>query len=108
MSVIGGVMLFAAGVAVGGGAVIFNRVSVMRESEKLRRENEHLKTSAWMDRLEFEAYKAYGDGYYDGSRSPMSDVEKFADFLERRRVDYRFPKEETTHERTARKPQRRS
>lgn len=97
MSVIGGIFLFAAGVAAGSGAVVFNRICVNRESEQLRRENEHLKTSAWYDRLEFEAYKAYGDGYYDGSRSPMSDVEKFADFLERRKIDYRFPKGDERH-----------
>ena len=93
MSVFGGIMLFAAGVAVGSGAVIMNQREVRRSSDQLRRENEHLKASAWNDRLEFEAYKAYGEGYYDGSRNPMSDVERFADFLERRKVDYRFPKE---------------
>lgn len=93
MSVFGGIMLFTAGVVVGSGAVIVHQRDVKRASEQLRRENEHLKSCAWTDRLEFEAYKAYGDGYYDGSRNPMTDVEKFADFLERRNIDYRFAKE---------------
>ena len=108
MSVFGGIVLFIAGIVTGAGAVVFNRVCVRKESELLRRENDRLKNCAWCDRLEFETYKAYGDGYYDGSRSPMSDVEKFADFLERRRVQYRFPTEETDNVRAQRKSSRRA
>lgn len=104
MSVIGGILLFTAGVAIGGGAVIFNRWSVQRESEQLRRENDHLKDAAWRDRLEYEVDRGYREGYYDGSRSPLSDVEKFADLLERRRIDYHFPKEEATNGRARKAP----
>lgn len=91
MSVIGGILLFAAGVAMGGGAVIFNRWSVQRESEKYRRENDHLKDAAWRDRLEYETDRAYREGYCDGSRHPLTDVEKFADLLASRKIDYRLP-----------------
>ena len=93
MGVIGGIMLFVAGVGTGAGLVVANRWNVRHESEPVRRENEHLKDSAWRDRLEYEADRAYREGYYDGSRHPLSDVEKFADLLERRRIDYRFPKD---------------
>lgn len=107
MSVFGGIMLFVGGVVTGSGAIILHQRDVRHESMQLRRENEHLKNSAWNDRLEFEAYKAYGEGYYDGSRNPMTDVERFADFLERRNVDYKFPKEDTTNDRVPRKARRR-
>lgn len=93
MSVFGGVMLFAVGFIAGSGAVILHQTDVRRTSDQLRRENEHLKVCAWKDRLEFESYKAYGDGYYDGSKNPMTDVERFADFLDRRHIDYRIPKD---------------
>ena len=99
MSVIGGVLLFAAGVGLGGGVVFFNRWCVQRESDRLRRENEHLKDSAWRDRLEFEEDRSYREGYYDGSKHPLSDVEKFADLLQRRNIDYRLPKEDGTYAR---------
>ena len=107
MSVFGGIALFVAGVAVGGGAVILHQTEVRRASAQLRRENEHLKASAWRDRLEFETYKAYGDGYYDGSKNPMTDVERFADFLERRHIDYRFPREGEEIEHVQRRSNRR-
>lgn len=106
MGVFGGILLFSAGIVVGSSAVIVHQRDVRRASAQLRRENEHLKTCAWKDRLEFEALKAYGDGYYDGSRNPMSDVEKFADFLEARHIDYRFQKGSGNVERIQGRPRR--
>lgn len=104
MSVIGGILLFTAGAALGGGAVIFNRYCVRRETEPLRKENERMRDGAWHELLKHEADDAYREGYYDGSRHPLSDVEKFAELLERRRIDYRFPKEEAIHGRERKAP----
>lgn len=92
MSVIGGVLLFTAGVAVGGGAVIFNRRCVANETSQLRRENEHLKSSAWKDRLEYETSRAYRKGYREGQKYPLTDVEKFAETLASRHIDFRYGK----------------
>lgn len=97
MSVIGGVLLFAAGTAMGAGAVIFNRRSVEAQTWQLRRENEHLKQSAWKDRLEYESDKAFRRGYYEGRKNPMTDIERLADTLESRRVDFRVTREGTTN-----------
>ena len=86
-------MLFAAGLVTGGGAVLFNRYCVRRESEPLRRENEHMRDSAWKDLIKYKSDEAYREGYFEGSRHPLSDVEKFAELLNSHNVDYRFPKE---------------
>lgn len=89
MTVFGGIMLFTAGVALGGGAVSFNHWCVESRTSQLLRENEHLKTSAWKDKLEFETDKAWRKGYREGRKSPMSDVERLADTLESRHMDFR-------------------
>lgn len=86
MSVFGGIVLFTLGVATGGGLVIGNRVAVQRETAQLRRENEHLKTSAWKDRLEYETTRAYHRGYKEGRLSPANDAEKFVQLVEDRGI----------------------
>lgn len=103
MSVIGGVLLFVAGTAMGAGAVMYNRRSVEAQTRQLRRENEHLKQSAWRDRLEYESDKAFRRGYYEGRKSPMSDVERLGDTLESRRVDFRTVKEGAVHGQAAKR-----
>ena len=70
MSVIGGVLLFVAGTAMGAGAVMYNRRSVEAQTRQLRRENEHLKQSAWRDRLEYESDKAFRRGYSPLRKNP--------------------------------------
>ena len=90
MSVIGGIMLFVSGVAVGGGAVIFNHCTIESQTRGLRRENERLKTSAWEDRMEYAQDKAYRRGYSDGRKSPISDVERFADTLEQGGYEFKM------------------
>lgn len=97
MSVFGGIVLFTVGLAAGGGAVMFNRWCVDSKTAQLRRENEHLKSSAWKDRLEFETERAYRKGYKDGRKSPMSDVERLADTLEERNIDFRITREGPKH-----------
>ena len=89
MSVIGGIALYALGVVTGGGLVIANRLNLRKETTQLRRENEHLKMSAWKDRLLYETDRAYWDGYKDGRLSPANDAEKFAAFVEDRNIDFR-------------------
>ena len=89
MSVFGGILLFAAGIATGSGLVIANRVNVQRETTQLRRENEHLRNSAWQDKLEYATHKAYRQGYREGRLSPANDAERFAEFVEDRNIDFR-------------------
>jgi len=89
MSVIGGVLLYVLGVATGGGLVIANRINVHRETSQLRRENEHLKSSAWQGRIEYATHKAYSRGYRDGRMSPANDAERFAEFIDERNIDFR-------------------
>lgn len=86
MSVFGGIALFSLGVATGSGLVIGHRVAVNRETSQLRRENEHLKTSAWKDRLDFETARAYNKGFKEGRLSPASDAEKFVQLVEDQRI----------------------
>ncbi len=89
MSVFGGVMLFVAGVAIGAGAVSYNQYSIRRETKQLRREVEDLKTASWQDAMAYKQDKAYREGYEKGRRSPLTDVEQFADFLEEHKIDFR-------------------
>ena len=100
MSVFGGIVLFMAGVATGSGLVIANRVNVQRETAQLRRENEHLKNSAWQDKLEYEYTKAYRKGYHDGRLSPANEAERFAEFVEDRNIDFRGQKRRSRHAET--------
>ena len=103
MSVFGGIVLFAAGIAVGGGAVKFNRWCVESQTSQLRRENEHLRTSVWQDRLEYETDRAWRKGYREGRKSPMSDVERLADTLEKRKIDFRTVREGPRHGQAAKR-----
>ena len=81
--------MFVTGVATGSGLVIANRMNVKRETTQLRRENEHLRNSAWQDKLEYETHKAYRQGYREGRLSPANDAERFAEFVEERNIDFR-------------------
>ena len=81
--------MFVTGVATGSGLVIANRMNVKRATTQLRRENEHLRNSAWQDKLEYETHKAYRQGYREGRLSPANDAERFAEFVEERNIDFR-------------------
>ena len=100
MSVFGGILLFAAGVATGSGLVIANRVNVQRETAQLRRDNENLRNSAWHDKLEHESSRAYRQGYHDGRFSPASEAERFAEFVEDRNIDFRGQRRRSRHAET--------
>lgn len=100
MSVFGGIVLFMAGVATGSGLVIANRVNVQRETAQLRRENEHLRNSAWQDKLEYETHKAYWKGYREGRLSPANDAERFAEFVEDHNIDFRGQRRRNRHAET--------
>ena len=89
MGVIGGIALFTFGIATGGGVVVFTQRVVKNQTAQLRRENEHLKESAWRDRLEYDKHRAYARGYKDGRLSPANDAERFAEFIEDRNIDFR-------------------
>lgn len=99
MSVFGGIMLFAAGLAVGGGAVVFNRWTAEAQTSQLRRENEHLKQSAWKDRLEYETDRAWRRGYHEGRTKPMTEAERFVEMMDHGNIDFRGPVRAGKHRR---------
>ena len=57
MSVFGGILLFAAGIATGSGLVIANRVNVQRETAQLRRENEQVVEGLLKENKEYSLEK---------------------------------------------------
>ena len=93
MGAIGGILIFtlvlAGGVSVSVGAA----VAYKRATAPIRRENQHLRNSAWNDRVEFESRRAFHNGYVRGYRkgrdNPLSDVERLAATLEERNIDFR-------------------
>ena len=93
MGVIGGILIFVIGLAAGLAAAAGIAILMQRVMYKLKRENKHLKESAWRDRLEFETSKAYRVGYHrgylKGRDDPLSDVERFAATLKKHNVDFR-------------------
>jgi len=94
MSVIGGILLFVAGMLTGGGAVIFNRRCVQRETEPLRAENNKLWNIHNEDEATRRADYAYRKGYSAGRKNPISDVERLADTIERHNIDFRTNRRE--------------
>ena len=95
MSVFGGILLFIVGVAAGLAAAAGIAILLQRLMSQLKRENKHLKESAWRDRLEYETDKAYRTGYNRGYRKgradPLSDVERLAATIQDKRMDFRGP-----------------
>ena len=95
MSVFGGILLFIVGVAAGLAAAAGIAILVQRLMSQLKKENKHLKESAWRDRLEYETDKAYHTGYSRGYRKgradPLSDVERLAATIQEKRMDFRGP-----------------
>lgn len=95
MSVFGGILIFAFGMAAGLGLAVGICVLVKRALSDLRRRNRHLEVSAWRDRLEFETDKAFRAGYHRGYRkgrtNPITDVERLAATIQEKRMDFRGP-----------------
>ena len=90
MSIIGGILIFVAGVVSGGSLVAYNQYSIHSATSGLRKENERLRESAWTDKLESETSKAYAKGVKDGRKVPLSDVERFADTLNEGGYEFRM------------------
>lgn len=103
MSVFGGVLLFVSGVVVGGGAVAYNHYCVRRATFGLNKENQRLKDAAWEDAIKYKEDRAYREGYEKGRRSPLSDVERLADTLEKGHMDFRTVREGSTHGQAAKR-----
>lgn len=83
MMVIGGILLFAAGMVTGGGAVAYHLSTIEKATAKLRRENTGLKQDIWQSKLDTETDKAYQEGYERGRKHPVHAVEEFSDLLEK-------------------------
>lgn len=92
MSVLGGVALFLAGAAVGSGAVAYNKRCVSGVEKRARRECETLRNEVYNVKLEAECDRAYREGYAEGRKNPLTDVERLAQTFEKRRVSVRTQK----------------
>lgn len=88
-----GILIFVIGLAAGLAAAAGIAILIQRVMAQLKRENKHLKESAWRDRLEFETSKAYrvgfNRGYQKGRADPLNDVERFAATLKEHNIDFR-------------------
>lgn len=93
MGAFGGILIFTIGVAGGVSASVGVAIVIKRIMAPIRKENRHLRDSAWMDRIEFESRRAFHNGYMRGYRkgrdNPLSDVERLAATLEEHKVDFR-------------------
>lgn len=93
MVVIGGILLFLAGVMVGGGVMAYHRAAMDRATAPLRRENRSLQEDMWQNRLETETEKAWHEGFDRGRKHPVHAVEDFADLLDRHNASVKVRKE---------------
>ena len=74
MSVIGGVLLFSAGLMVGGGAVAYNRACVRKAEQKSETERDGLRREVYDVKFRAECDRAYREGYAEGRKNPLSDI----------------------------------
>lgn len=86
MSVFGGVMLFTAGVLIGGGAVAYHKSSIREVELDACAERDNLQHEVYEVKFKSECDRAYRKGYRDGRRDPLSDAEKLADTFRGHRV----------------------
>lgn len=93
MGVIGGILIFVFGLGAGLAAAAGIAILIQRVMAQLKKENRHLKESAWKDRLEYETNRAYRVGYHrgylKGRDDPMSDVERLASTIKKHNIDFR-------------------
>lgn len=92
MTVFGGVMLFAAGVAVGGGAASYHQGCIRTVEKRAAAEKEALRSEVYEVKFRTECDRAYREGYVSGRGDPLSDAEKLARTFRGRSVDIRTKK----------------
>ncbi len=99
MSVIGGILLFTAGVVIGAGALTLHNMEVKRavqtveakkngEIAKLRSAYSRLQEDAGIMQQASDCADAFRRGKSVGRAHPMSDAEQFARTFEGRRVKF--------------------
>lgn len=93
MTVIGGILLFTAGIAVGGGAVSYHQGCMRTVEKRAEREKEALRSEVYSVKFKSECDRAYREGYVSGRGDPLSDAEKLARTFRGRNVDIRTRKE---------------
>lgn len=79
MSVFGGVMLFAAGVVIGGSAVGYHKSSIREVELDACTERDELRNELVDAKFRAECDRAYRKGYRDGRRDPLTEAEKLAE-----------------------------
>ena len=93
MSVIGGVLLFSAGVVVGGGAVAYNKACIRSVERRTAKERDGLRKEVYEVKFRSECDRAYREGYAEGRKNPLSDVERLAQTFDGHKVQVRTGKE---------------
>ena len=89
------ILAYILGISTGAGLLIANEKSVQKAVnaeksraqqtiERLRKENDQVR----QQRDELVRQRDWNQAYYEGRKSPLSDVEKFADTLEKRRAKF--------------------
>lgn len=89
MSVIGGVALFCTGVIVGGSAVAYNKACVSRAEQRTEKERDGLRKEVYEVKFRSECDRAYREGYAEGRKNPLSDIERLAQTFDGRKVQVR-------------------
>lgn len=95
MSVMGGVLLFSAGLLVGGGAVSYNRACVQRAERRGAKERDGLRREVYDVKFRAECDRAWREGYAEGRKNPLSEIERLAQTFEGRKVQVRTGKAHT-------------
>ena len=89
MSVVGSVLLFSAGVIVGGGAVVYNKACVRRAEQRTEKERDGLRREVYEVKFRSECDRAYREGYAEGRKNPLSDIERLAQTFDEQKVQVR-------------------
>lgn len=78
-----------AGLMVGGGAVAYNKACVRKAEQKSETERDGLRREVYDVKFHAECDRAYREGYAEGRKNPLSDIERLAQTFEGRNVKMR-------------------
>lgn len=94
MSVIGGILLFAAGAGVGGCAIGCGLMKVQQVKDTAGKQCERLRYELWETKTQSECDRAYQEGFIDGKHSPDTEAEALIRSFGGRNVGFRSAKRE--------------
>lgn len=86
MTVIGGIALFIAGAAVGGGAITCNHACVRKAERRAQKECSQLRVELGKMRTTERNSESYWNGYADGRKDCKADLEQMLQTSEAQRT----------------------